>query len=182
MGIAVHAAQCLLHGLAHAHLVDVTHIEHIEPLLVHEALCPGIDAAHADLPHPRRIDGRRAAADADQLRRTEAAQARDRHAVHVTARGELAGVEVGVGIEPQHAQFAALLAAVPCDGCDRADAEAVIAAEQDRQPPLLYLAVHALVHQLVPAHYLRQMPVAAAGRLPGVTRTAEIPEIDDLEF
>src|SRR5262249_31193893 len=91
-------------------------------------------------------------------------------------------VEVRVSIEPQHAQFAALLTAVPRDGTDRADAEAMIATEQDRQLPLLYLAVHALVYQLVPAHHLRQMPVATAGRLPRVTRAAQIPEIDDLEL
>src|SRR5262249_36274885 len=160
----------LLQGLAHAHLVDVTHVEYVEPLLVHEALLPGIDAAHADLSHPRGVDRRRAVADADQLRRTEAAQAGDRHPVHITARGHLTRVEVRVRMEPQHAQFAALLTAVPRDGTDRADAEAMIATEQDRQLPLLYLAVHALVYQLVPAHHLRQMPVATAGRLPRVTR------------
>ena len=47
---------------------------------------------------------------------------------------ELAGVEVGVRIEPEHAQFLAGFAAVARHRADRADAEAVIAAEQDRQP------------------------------------------------
>src|SRR5215831_3269668 len=160
VGVAIEAAECLFHSLSHAHLVDVAHVEHVQPLLVHEALLARIDAAHADLFHPRGIDRRDVAADADELRGTEATEAGDRHAVHIAARGELARVEVRVGIEPQHAQFAALLAAVLCDGADRADAEAVVSAEQDRQAALLQLAVHALVHQLVPTHYFRQMTVA----------------------
>src|SRR5262249_59894826 len=90
-------------------------------------------SAPADLFPPGGMDRREAAADADELRGTEATEAGDRHAVHVAARGELARVEVCVGIEPQHPQFAALLAAVLCDGADRTDAEAVVSAKQDRQ-------------------------------------------------
>jgi hypothetical protein len=44
-----------------------------------------------------------------------------------------AGVEVGVGVEPQHAQLLAGLAAVARHGADRADAQAVVAAQQDGQ-------------------------------------------------
>jgi len=87
-----------------------------------------------------------------------------------------------VGIEPQNAQLAALLEAVTRNGADRADAKAVIPAEQDRQTTLLELAVHTLVHELIPAHYLRQMPVAFARRLPGIAWTAQIPDIDDFEL
>jgi hypothetical protein len=45
------------------------------------------------------------------------------------------GVEVGVGVEPQHAQLATGLAAVPGHRADRADRQAVIAAEHDRHAP-----------------------------------------------
>ena len=52
-------------------------------------------------------DRRHLAADLDQLLRAVAAQARDRHAVHVAARRQHVGVEVGVRVEPEHAQLLA---------------------------------------------------------------------------
>jgi hypothetical protein len=47
------------------------------------------------------------AADLDQLLRPVAAQAGHRHAVDVAAGREHAGVEVGVRVQPQHAQLLA---------------------------------------------------------------------------
>ena len=54
MRVAVEPGERLLHRLAHAHLVDVAHVEHIEALVVDEALLASVDAADADLPHARR--------------------------------------------------------------------------------------------------------------------------------
>ena len=105
VGVGVDRRQRQLHGVAHAHLVDVAHVEDLEAVLVHELLLAGVDAADADLPHPLRADRRHLAADLDQLLRAEAAQAGDRHAVDVAARRELVGVEVGVGVEPEDAQL-----------------------------------------------------------------------------
>ena len=62
----------------------------------------------------------------------EAAQAGHRHAVDVARGRDLAGVEIGVRIEPQHAQLLAGLAAMARDRGDRAHAQAMVAAEQDR--------------------------------------------------
>src|SRR5207302_11477629 len=92
--IAVEAGERLLHRIAHAHLIDVAHVEHIESLLMDEALLARVDAANADLAHARRIDGRSPAADLHQLARPEAAQARHRHAMHTAAPGPLTGLEV----------------------------------------------------------------------------------------
>jgi hypothetical protein len=58
-----------------------------------------------------------------------------------------AGVEVGVRVQPEHAQASALLAAVARHGADGADGQAVVAAQQDGQRgPRASFAVHGLVH------------------------------------
>ena len=182
MRAAVEPGERLLHGLTHAHLVDVAHVEHLEPLLVEEALLAGIDAAHAELADPRGFERRRGTAEPGERGRPEAAQAGERHAMDIAARGELARVEIGMRVEPQHPQLPALLAAIPRDRADRADTERMIAAEEHRQPLLLELRVHRLVHQLVPAHHLRQMPVAVFGRLPGIAGSVEVAEVEHLEL
>jgi hypothetical protein len=60
-------------------------------------------------------------------------------------------------IEPEDAQLLAALAAVARHRADAADAQAVVAAEQDRQPTQLQLEVHRLVHRAIPLHDLLQM-------------------------
>ena len=106
-----------------------------KPDFVHEALLAGIDAADADLPQVARIQHRLDAADRHEFRRAVAAQARDRHAVHVAARRQHVGVEIRMGVEPEHAQLASRVAAMPGGGTDRADRETVIATEQHRHAP-----------------------------------------------
>src|SRR6185437_16988483 len=110
----------LLHRLAHAHLIDVAHVEHFDGELVQKAPLALIDTAHADLPYPLRVDARNGATELRQGPWPEAAETRERHAVQIAARGKLAGVEVGMRIEPEHTQLPARLAAVPCHGADRA--------------------------------------------------------------
>jgi len=58
------------------HLVDVAHVEHLQPGLVHQALLARVHAADADLAHHACIDGGRGAADAGELGRSHAAQQR----------------------------------------------------------------------------------------------------------
>src|SRR5581483_5665249 len=112
------------HGLAHSHLVDVAHVEDLEPLLVDKTLLARIDAADSDLTYTGRGDRRSGlCTQLHQLARPEAAQACERHAVQIAARRKLAGVEVGVGIQPQHTQLATLLATMPRYRADRADTE-----------------------------------------------------------
>ncbi len=49
MGVLVHPGERLLHGRAHADLVDVAHVEDLDLELVQEALLALIHAADADL-------------------------------------------------------------------------------------------------------------------------------------
>ena len=71
-------------------------------------------------------------ANLDQLARPVTTQAGDRHAVNVAARGQYAGVEIGMRIEPQNPQFLADGSTMSGDGADRTDAQTVIAAKQNR--------------------------------------------------
>ena len=80
VGVLVHGGQGQLHRMAHAHLVDVAHVEDLQALLVHEALFARVDAADADLPHGLGADGRHLTTDLAELSRAVAAQARHRHA------------------------------------------------------------------------------------------------------
>ena len=109
---------------------------------------------------------------------SEAAQARDRHAVQAAARTELAGVEIGVRIEPQHSQRPPRLAAMARHRRDRADREAVVAAEQDGQAvqPRVPGAPRAC-DLAVPRRHLAQVAVALdAGRQPGFGGPARLPQ------
>jgi len=90
--------------------------------------------------------------------------------VDVAAGRELAGVEVGVGVEPEHAQFLAGLAAVACHRADRAQAEAVVAAQQNRQAAQAQLGVHGVVNGLVPGNDFVEVAVALDGGLPRIGR------------
>src|SRR6202171_4846377 len=75
VGVVVESRERLFHGLTHAHLIDVAHVEHVEALLVDEALLARIDAADADLTHPRGLNGWRYSTELGQLTRSEPAQA-----------------------------------------------------------------------------------------------------------
>ena len=93
------------------------------PLVDNEAVLAMVEhhaVLYADLADPLRADGRHLAANLHQCLRAEAAQRRHGHAVDVAARRERAGVEVGMGVQPQHAQLLAGVAAVAGHRADRA--------------------------------------------------------------
>ena len=64
---------------------------------------------------------------------------------------------------------------------DRADAQAVVAAQQDGQLALAQFGMHRVVHRAVPGGHFRQMAVAVDGRLPGIGRAIQIAAVLDLE-
>lgn len=102
MRIAVDIGQRALHDSAHAELVDGTHVEHGDALLVQQRAFAAVDAADPDLTDLRRRQRCAAARRRQQLRWSEPAQTGHRHAVQIAARRELRGVEVGMRIEPEH--------------------------------------------------------------------------------
>jgi hypothetical protein len=105
--VRVQRGQRQLHRVAHAHLVDVAHVEDLQAGLVHEALLAG---STLRMPIWRTTFGLIAGTVppiSTSSARAVAAQAGHRHAVDVAAGRERAGVEVGVRVEPQHAQLLA---------------------------------------------------------------------------
>jgi hypothetical protein len=110
-----------------------------------------------------------------------AQQAGHRHAVQVAAGADRLGVDVGVRVEPDHAQLLAAGTAVARHGADRADRQAVVAAHQQRHVPLGESLVHRAVHGPVPGDDLIEVPHAALLRLPGIGRPREVAAIDDVQ-
>ena len=121
------------------------------------------------------------AGQAGDLRRTVAAQAGYRHAMDIAGGGKRMGVEISVRVQPQHPQFLAGVAAMARHRADRADAQAVVAAQQDGQLALAQFGMHRVVHRAVPGGHFRQMAVAVDGRLPGIGRAIQIAAVLDLE-
>ena len=181
MGIAVDGGQRELHCLAHAHLVDVAHVEHLQPHLVDQLFLTSIDRPDANLAQPFRLDRRHLTADLDQGLRPQPAQAGHRHAVEVATGGQLTGVEVGMSVQPQHAQFLARFAAVPRHRADRSQSQAMVATQQDRQFGLAQHGQHGIVHHLVPGQHLWQVAVAVHRRQPWVGRADQVAPVCHLQ-
>jgi hypothetical protein len=84
-------------------------------------------------------------------------------------------------IEPQHAQLLAGVAAMAGNGGDRAQAEAMVAAQQDRQATFAQLGGDRFHHHAVPFDHFRQVPIALDRLLPGVARTVEVAAIGHVD-
>lgn len=106
VGVGIYQSQRQFHGMAHAHLVDVAHVEDFDANIMNQALLASVDAADADLANILWIERRDMAADIHQLARPVPAQTSDRHAVNVAARRQRRRIEIGMRIKPQNAQLA----------------------------------------------------------------------------
>ena len=96
--------------------------------------------------------------------------------------GVSVGVEIGMRVQPQHPQFLAGVAAMARHGgADRADAQAVVAAQQDGQLALPQFGMHRVVDRAVPGGHFRQMAVAVDGSCQGLARAIQIAAVLDLE-
>jgi hypothetical protein len=91
------------------------------------------------------------------------------------------GVEVGVRIEPEHAQLLADLAAMARDGGDRTDAEAMIAAEQDGHAAGLEFGRRPRPSRCDSSRHFAQVAIAVVGRRPRIARTIEVAAIGDVD-
>ena len=184
VGVCIQSGQRLLHGLAHAHLVDVAHVEHLQALLMHKALFACVHAADADLPDLRRVQRcatARHAGQPGQRLGAEPAQAGHGHAMHIAAGRECTGVEVGMGIQPQHPQLLTHFCAMAGHGADAAQAQAVVATQQDGQVAQLQFGIHGVKHPLVPLHHLGQVSITVHGRLPGVGGATQVAPVKHLQ-
>ena len=88
--------------MAHADLVDGAHVEHLDTHVVHKLAFTLVHTADTNLADVARLQRGHLAADVGQRVRPVPTQAGHRHAVDVAAGGHGGGVEVGMGVEPQH--------------------------------------------------------------------------------
>jgi hypothetical protein len=70
---------------------------------------------------------------------------------------------------------------VPGDGADRTDGQTVVAAEHDRQAPVLQLGVHRSVHAAVPGHDFVHVAEAIDRRQIGIAWAAQVAAVPDLD-
>ena len=89
-----------------------------------------------------------------------------------------AGIEVGMRVEPQHAQLLATLAADARHRADRADGQRVVAAQQQRQAAVAQFGQHRVVHGLVPGHHFAQVAVAVHRWQPGVGGAGQVAAVE----
>lgn len=98
----VHMVQRQLHHLSNPILVHLVHRERLDPVLLQNPLFPGVDVAQTDVDDLVRFELR---LDPGELwdGRAEPEEEGDGHAVDVACVGCFGGVDVGVGIDPDHA-------------------------------------------------------------------------------
>ena len=109
------------------------------------------------------------------------AQDGHRHAVQVTAGGDVRGVEVGVGIEPNHPQIALGGAAVGRHRADRAYRQTVVSTHEQGNHTLAQGFADLMVSRMVPLHTFRQMTVALVRRLLGIGGALQVATIAHIE-
>ena len=111
----------------------------------------------------------REAADPRELRRLLAEQRRQRHAVHVAAQRRRRRVHVAVRVDPQQAdrQVRCVCLAHSARGADRSGAEAVIAAEHERDRALGERRERRLVQLRADLRDVADVFLALVMRLPG---------------
>lgn len=121
------------------------HAERLDSVLPQDALLTGVDIAEANVDQlldTEEVVGLQPAKELLLVLARQTSEKADGHAVDVTAAAGLGGVDVGVGIDPDHGNLASQ--ALP-DGLGRAgngaNGNAVIATESEDQASLLGVRV-----------------------------------------
>ena len=133
-----------------------------------------VDAAQSHLPDLGRLDRRDLVGQVHQLCRSFSGQAGHRHSVNVPGRGRLGGVEVGVRVHPEHPQLLADGSAPGRDRANRADRQAMVAADQDRQPARVQRGAYRVTDREVPGCDLLEVAVATFGGQLRIGWSAEV--------
>src|SRR5918911_811318 len=123
----------VLERLAHrpldAEAVDVAHREDLGVEAAEELALARVERPYADERDALRVDRRERPAVPREAVPGQAERCGERHAVDVAARARVGTVQVGVGVDPQHAAGAAHLR----QAAEGADRDRVVAAEDERQ-------------------------------------------------
>ena len=163
-------------------LVDVAHVEHLQAEPANRFLFVGVDAADADEVDVLGRDRAGSPLHPTSALRAMAQQAGHRHAMQVAGGADGFGVDVGVGVQPDHAQMLARVAAMPGHGADRADGQAMVAPHEQRRLARGQHGGHPIEDRAVPGHDLVQVAHAALGLGPGRGRAGQVAMIDHVEI
>ena len=136
-GAVPRGVERFVEDVAHAALIEVAHGEDAGAALLEDLALAGIEVAHPDEHRVARQDLGRAPAHIDEVGIAEPQADRERHAVDVARGRGVRRVRVAVGVEPDEPDRIPLAREVTARAGDRADREAVIAAQDQGQPALL---------------------------------------------
>src|SRR5262249_19815879 len=135
------------HG-AHAAFVNIAHGVNLDTGLANVFLLAAIDVAYAHQHAVLRLDLGRETVNVGQVRRAQAHDGSQRHAVHVAAGGSLRRVDVGMRVNPDQPDLlflhAALFAIELRHTGHRTRSHRVVAAKDQRYFPAFQRLVHGL--------------------------------------
>ena len=126
-----------LHHLGDAQAIDLFHREDVHVRGAHQLLLDIVEITDADQHGVFRGDRRLLAADAGELGGFRPEQRAERHAVDVAGIAGVGTIHVAVRVHPDQSERLAARALIRRGRRHRARAEAVIAAQHDRQRALM---------------------------------------------
>ncbi len=147
-----------------AQAIDVLHREDEAAGRAHRRLLTLVEVADADEHGVCRQHLGREAADVGERSRRGAEQRRQRHAVHVARKRRLRRVHVAVGVDPDQAERTPVAAREAGRRGHRAGAQAVVAAEHDRDAAVAQDLVRSIVECLAHARDLAEVALPRIAR------------------
>ena len=117
--------------------IDILHRKDVDLRSAHQLFLDVVEVPDADQHRVLGQDRGAVAGESRELVRFGAKDGRERHAVNVARLAGLRRVHVAVRVDPQQSELLIALAQKGCSGGHRSSAQAVIAAERDRQRALV---------------------------------------------
>jgi hypothetical protein len=182
VGVGVERGERELHRVAHAHLVDVAHVEDLEVHLVARSAFRPASTLRMPI---WRIHFGLIAGTWPPISISSCGPWPHRHATGMPCRLPLGredvGVEVGMRVEPQDAQLLVRFAAVARHRADRAEPRQWSPPSRIGRRPMPSSVCTASCTALFHGHHLVQVAVTVGRRQPGVRRAVQVAEVDDLQ-
>ena len=152
--------QGVAHRLAHAVFVDATHVVHIHARRHNQFLFNRIHGSDADLHHALWIQERGFRPQPCQSFWTVARCDGQGHAMDIAAGGDIGGIVIGMGVQPQDGIVFPTLRTVGGNARQGSNRQGMIATQQDRHSAIFQDAINAIAHRGAPFNGFRQMAIS----------------------
>ncbi len=152
--------QGVAHRLAHAVFVDPAHVVDFHARRHHQLLFNRIHGSDADLHHALWIQKWGFRSQSSQSFGTKARCNGQGHAMDIAAGGDIGGIVIGMGVQPQDGIIFAPFRTVGGNARQGSNRQGVIAAQQDWHPPVFQYAINAIAHRGAPFDGFRQMAIS----------------------